>query len=748
GNIIYRKESGYENQLTVKGSSFYSADRGMVKKWDLTSGNMVTEWELGTNLHQVTFSPNDSLMAYEKSFYYNDSIIVWNLFLNSRVAAFQRPSQDKGSGFVKIYTPNYELAMRFSNDNKRLYYSSGEKGFISIMQLPFLEIYKYEDGADTSFNDMEMVYEEGTLEYFNDYLPIACSAKDSIDFISKDNEIGEDEIIGRDYYQRAKYGLKYPDFQRIIYLDEQKNQLHTATNKEWLIWDLKKKTILKKFTLPTAMRAIMYLPATQQLLLQSHDRIALQSMNDKTPAYFFSTLDKNETIAYRSDRFYMAGPSIAKWFSWNVEDKFYDFDQWDLQYNRPDKLLELVAQPDQNLHTAFLNAYSKRLQRNNVAEKDFSEDLLLPQTILLNTLKDGDQIMADSIVLQLKLIPVSKKSSLKNVLVYINDNPVWGRMGYALPVSKKTSQELQLVVKLSDGINRIKVSCTDVNGRESLREMLLVKHEPTSPTPVKTWFIGIGINRFEDSIHNLKWSVKDIRDLALKFKEKNNGSISIDTLFDEAVTTENIQRLQAKMQQTNINDRVIISYSGHGLLSSSFDYYLSTYPVNFKNPEQNGLPYEALESLADGIPARKKLILIDACHSGEVDKEEMKQMQEVDNTNASTGAKGTRPLLVNKIQQPGSKNSFELMQELFSNLSSNTGATIIAAAAGTQFALEKNSLQNGVFSYAILEMMQAQSGISISQLNEQISKRVTELTHGQQVPSARKENITDDWMLW
>ena len=58
-----------------------------------------------------------------------------------------------------------------------------------------------------------------------------------------------------------------------------------------------------------------------------------------------------------------------------------------------------------------------------------------------------------------------------------------------------------------------------------------------------------------------------------------------------------------------------------------------------------------------------------------------------------------QPKLVLPIGHLGLKNSFELMQSLFVNVGKSTGATIISAAAGTQFALERNDLKNEVFTY-------------------------------------------------
>ena len=164
---------------------------------------------------------------------------------------------------------------------------------------------------------------------------------------------------------------------------------------------------------------------------------------------------------------------------------------------------------------------------------------------------------------------------------------------------------------------------------------------------------------------------------------------------------------------------MIISYSGHGLLSKDYDYYLSTYAVNFENPEQNGLPYDELENLLDSIPARKKLMLIDACHSGEVDKEEQ-QVKIIGQTLAANhGYQRVKSLNRRRSQKLGLKNSFELMQNLFVNVGKSTGATIISAAAGTSLHW-RTELKNGVFTFCIMEAMNKYPTMKVSELKKTV----------------------------
>jgi len=417
------------------------------------------------------------------------------------------------------------------------------------------------------------------------------------------------------------------------------------------------------------------------------------------------------------------------------------FDQLDIKYNRPDKVLEAIGSTDTALIESYRNAYYKRIKKLGIDTTSFKEGFTIPEA----DFKNRDAIEYEQITKQLKL-QISGKSTenLDRFNIWVNEVPLYGQKGINLRNKNKKNFDTTLSINLSEGDNSIETSITDVNGIESYHQPLIVKYIPEKKQLAKTYFIGIGINRFADSSNNLSWSVKDIRDLATKFGSKN---AVIDTLFDENVTKENIVALKNKLLTTNEEDKVIIAYSGHGLLSKEYDYYLSTYPVTFTQPEQSGLPYDELENLLNGIKARKKLMLIDACHSGEVDKDEMKNYTVAKDSLDIQGVKGI--ILENTGENKlGMKNSFEVMQELFVNVGRGTGATIISAAAGTQFALERGDLKNGVFTYCLLEVMNSNSTIKISDLKKVVTGKVPLLTGGLQKPTFRAETQQFDWELW
>jgi WD40 repeat protein len=552
-----------------------------------------------------------------------------------------------------------------------------------------------------------------------------------------------DSIAGKgDYLKLVQYR---PDGKMIL-----------AVTKDYSIWLIDADTKIRK-TIATPhqldIKSARFSNDSRYFVTASSDNTCkLWHAADGALLATFFSIDSLNYFMSIPGGYYQASVLATKLLHYVTPDlKVISFEQLDVKYNRPDKVLEAIGNTDTALIKSYRKAWEKRIKKLGIDTTQFRDGYSVPEADFVN--RDSIEYEQKTGTLRLHIKGVDSTYLLDRFNVWVNESPLFGQRGISLktclPVGREkcNSIDTTITIKLSQGENRIETSITNVNGTESYRMPLYVNYTPAVKQKEMTRFIGIGIDQFKESNYNLQYSSKDIRDLAVKLKEQYKDNIIIDTLFNENVTAEKVKALKERLQQTTVNDKVIVSYSGHGLLSGSLDYYLSTYTINFNKPEENGLPYDELENLLDSIPARKKLLLIDACHSGEVDKEEGIAMNKLAD---SLGlAKG---IIIEQTQTQqqhvGLKNSFELMQSLFVNVGKSTGATIISAAAGNQFALERGDLKNGVFTYSILEAMNKYPTIKISELKKIVGERVEQLTNGMQKPTSRNETIAVDWSIW
>ncbi|HUR66522.1 MAG TPA: caspase family protein [Chitinophagaceae bacterium] len=511
------------------------------------------------------------------------------------------------------------------------------------------------------------------------------------------------------------------------------------------IWDIKKGTLLSTLKgHQNWVENLAFNPGSNRVLTASWDN-TIRLWNPLNGKLLTTVLmiDSVDMISITPAGYYQSTPGAAKRLHYVTKDlKVITFEQLDVKFNRPDKVQEAIGNSDTSLIKSYRNAWNKRIKKLGIDTTLFRAGFAVPDFDIAN--RESIDYEQKNETLSIHLKGNDKTYGLDRFNIWVNESPVFGQRG--IVIRNTNSFDTTILVELSQGENRIETSITNVNGTESYRMPLLVNYSPAVKQKESVRFVGIGIEKFKDVNYNLNYSVKDIRDLAARFKLKYGNAITIDTLFDEKVTPANVKALKQQLLQTNENDKVIVAYSGHGILSKDFDYYLSTYSVNFEKPEENGLPYDELENLLDSIPARKKLMLIDACHSGEVDKEELVRIDAASQSLQLT--KGTKPVALRSNETHlGIRNSFELMQSLFVNVSKSTGATIISAAAGTQFALERGDLKNGVFTYCLLEAMNKNPAMKISELKKIVGERVEQLTNGLQKPTSRNEMIAVDWTL-
>ena len=502
---------------------------------------------------------------------------------------------------------------------------------------------------------------------------------------------------------------------------------------------------------------IRFSPDSRRVLITCRDNtVRLYDLESGAEVFTFFAVDSTGYLVMLPSGYYLGTQSAAKLLHYvTTEMKIISFAQLDVNYNRPHLVLQAIGKADSLMLNTFRNAYLKRLAKLGLATAAVTDSIIVPEADFVNRKNIAAEQQSALLSLQIR---ATGSSRLNRLNVWINEVPLYGLRG--LPVrGSNTHLDKTVLVTLSQGENRIETAVTADNGAESYRIPLLVSYQPVTPVKENALFIGIGIDRFADARHNLQYCSKDIRDLALALKDKYGSAISIDTLFNENVSVENVKALKQKLLKSGVNDKIIISYSGHGLLNDAYDYFLSTYTVNFKKPEENGLPYDELERLLDSIPARRKLLLLDACHSGELDKETLLQQKDaaaggiVSPGPMETAVINTSSVAVLETANTSEddlrlSNSFELMQNLFVNVGKSTGATIISAAAGTAFALEMGNLKNGVFTYCVMDALKTHPYMRISELRKTVSAGVEQLTNGRQKPTSRNEPVAVDWNVW
>jgi WD40 repeat protein len=508
----------------------------------------------------------------------------------------------------------------------------------------------------------------------------------------------------------------------------------------------------------TEVISAKYIKDDRFIISYSRDlSIKLWDVNSLKEIYTRYDLENNNwLIKIPQSPFYMCSKGASKLLHYVTPSfKVIGFDQLDPIYNRPDNVIEKIGkyfdvEVDKNLVQLYKDAWIKRMKQLGIDTTMYKNKIEVPYATITNS--DKIEYNNSSGKINLKFSASDTKHNLLRYNIYINEVPVYGSKG--ISISKGVNQfEKYAELNLSEGENKIQVSVINDIGLESFRYPCFVRYTPPNPLVSNTYYIGIGVDSFMNSYYNLDYCVKDIYDFgSILSKEKNPKKI---ILINKDVTKESVLKLKDVLKHTTEQDKVIISCSSHGLLDKNNNFYLAMHDMDFNKPESKGLSYEDLQGLLDSIPARKKLLLLDACNSGENEKV---NNHEIVNKNyvKNDGTKGVAEEEDSSDPENIVKSSFETMMELFVNVENQTGTTVISAAGGKQDALEGAAvlvdgkpISNGAFTYSIIEYLtknaKNKNKLTVNQLKQYAEQRVAEITNGKQKPTSRQETMEVDW---
>lgn len=429
------------------------------------------------------------------------------------------------------------------------------------------------------------------------------------------------------------------------------------------------------------------------------------------------------------DRYYYGTRKAIENISFYENGKYFTFDQFDVRYNRPDIIMKRLGYLDSLSQKNYDLAYQKRFEKMGI-NANVSEDL--PEINILNRAdiplsinihqakfhneqKYWDYFTNKKINVELSL--KSTTGSLKKILVWVNGIPLYGKNGKDISSSSRT---MNIDIPLSEGFNKIQIACSDENNNQSFAETFNVLFEGKEEIKRNLYVIGIGITEHNDkNIQDLTGADNDIRQFVKSYTQSQENKstffnqIFIDTLINKNATVQNIKALKEKLAKSNYEDHVILFYSSHGKRTKDLDYYLYTHNTKSDDISQNSISYEELEDVLDGIPARKKLILLNACEAGEIDED------------------------VEALRQ---------MKTLFEDLRRGNGTTVITSSENTA-AFTLNSKNQTVFGYALMNFLNENKGnaVTTTGLLEYMKQELPKLTRKKDYkPSIRQEVLETD----
>ena len=461
-----------------------------------------------------------------------------------------------------------------------------------------------------------------------------------------------------------------------------------------------------------------------------------------------AAFNENDFIYVTSDNYYYSTKGAMNFIGFIVNDKLYSFEQFDLKYNRPDLVLSSLKYSTEEEINAYYKAYKKRITKMGFSEDAFENDFNIPEMKITN-LQEISISTTDNFI-KIKLNATDSLYKLNRLNIWVNDVPIYGIQGYNLEKYNKKNYIGQFEINLSSGRNKIQTSVTNSKGIESLKETFTIICD-APPVKPDLYLITIGVFKYENSAYDLQYAAKDAQDIADIFAKQNKrfNNINVFKILDYEATKDSILNLKNTLLGSKVDDVVMLFFAGHGVLDDDMNYYLATTQIDMFDLENSALRYDLLINLFDSIPARKKVIIIDACHSGEVDTE-VGHVETDDNNegrNIEVGFEGDINI--------DAQSSFELMKLMFADLRKGTGTTIISSAGGAEYAYENDKTQNGIFTYVLKQGITSKDAdlnkdgdIMLSEIRDYVMKRVSKITKGYQNPTSRRENLEFDFIIF
>jgi WD40 repeat protein len=510
-------------------------------------------------------------------------------------------------------------------------------------------------------------------------------------------------------------------------------ELATPENQNLRLWDLASGQSRLLTGHSALVQALAYDASGQHILSASSDTSArLWNLSNGSPMILVAR--DTEWVSATPDGIFDASPHGGELVAMTRGLDAWAIDQFAPYNNRPDVILSRLGLGNADLIDVYRRLYLKRLRQLNLESTGGRIPASAPDVMIISAQSVGKKA-------KLTLRCRDAQFGLNHYDLFVNDVPVIGESRNLTGTEKQIETNLEL----TQGDNKIEVSCTSTRGVESLRALTYMRYDKA--TRGDLYFLGFGVSKYKNSALNLEFADADATELGDRFGKMGAGfdKVHVKTLTNSECTLSGMAAAKQWLDQSRVDDTVVLFVAGHGLHDSDRDetYYFLTHEADLKHLQGSAAPFELLEEMLVSAPARRKLALMDTCESG--DKSQ-------DDPAAGSTASTAKDVVSRGLRRTAGgmprTYTYERDRFIYNSLLRRSGAIVLSSSLGGQASYESAALRHGFFTSAILKAFSdsaadrnRDSQIATDELSAYVVDTVPVLSRGLQQPTVDRDNL-------
>ncbi len=366
--------------------------------------------------------------------------------------------------------------------------------------------------------------------------------------------------------------------------------------------------------------------------------------------------DAGEWIAWAPSGAFDASAGGGRYVAWKVGDKIAPLERLQARYRVPDLMRYRLAPEAQAVEVAPIS-------------KGWSP----PPTVRIVSPASGAQIEEASVKVSIEV--ADGGGGIGEVRLY-HEGRLVGAQG-------EVKGAVTFTVHLKPGDNTLWASALSAEQVEG-RSAAVALTQARAAQPARLRVLSIGINKYRDESLKLRSARQDAEAMSAALIKGGGGLFPGGSdqriVVDEGADTKGILGgFEWLIGDTRADDVAVIFIAAHGETDGD-RYYLIPQEMTYSGVEsvaRQGISQETLRELIRRIPARRVVVLMDTCKSGQFSE--------------NFGTRGFK------------------MKKNLSLLGQSTGMYMVAATTSQQLALEDTSLGHGLFTWAVLAALEGKA---------------------------------------